>query len=106
MNLIDSQIDKIKAMCHKYKVQELYVFGSILTNRFTDKSDIDLLVDFDEVDPIAYGEAYFDFKFELENIFGRKIDLLEQKAIKNNRFRLMINQTRQLIYARRSESLA
>ena len=100
MTLIDTKIDKIKAACHKYNVHELYAFGSVLTNRFHDKSDIDLLVDIDEADPIAYGEAYFDFKFELEHIFGRNIDLLEQKAIKSNRFRHLINQKMQLVYAR------
>ena len=43
MKLIDINMDKIVELCKKYKVQYLYVFGSILTNRFNDESDVDLL---------------------------------------------------------------
>lgn len=48
MKLIEMNIDKIVALCKKYKVARLWVFGSILTPRFNDDSDIDFLVDFDE----------------------------------------------------------
>ena len=48
MKLIEMNIDKIAALCRKYKVAKLWVFGSILTPRFTDESDIDLLVTFDK----------------------------------------------------------
>lgn len=106
MTLIDSKIDKIKDACNKYRILELYAFGSVLTDAFHDKSDIDLIVNIDDSDPFIYGETYFDFKFELENLLGRKIDLLEQNAIKNKRFQNLINQKKQLLYARRSESLA
>lgn len=40
-------MDKIIALCKKYKVAKLWVFGSILTDRFTDQSDVDFSVNFD-----------------------------------------------------------
>ena len=46
MKLIENNIQKIIDLCKKHKVHKLFVFGSILTNRFNDNSDIDLVVDF------------------------------------------------------------
>ena len=64
MKLIENNIQKIVALCKKYKVGKLFVFGSILTNRFNDNSDVDLVVDFDKVALEDYADNYFDFKFE------------------------------------------
>lgn len=87
-------------------VDELYAFGSILTEKFNAQSDIDFIVSIQSEDPIEYAENYFDLKFELENIFKRKIDLLEQKAIRNNTFENLVNQKKMLVYARRNQSVA
>ena len=45
MQLIENNIHKIIDLCKKHKVHKLFVFGSILTNRFNDKSDVDLVVE-------------------------------------------------------------
>lgn len=47
MKLIELNIDRIIELCKKFHVRRLWVFGSILTPRFNDKSDVDLCVDFD-----------------------------------------------------------
>ena len=59
----------------------MFVFGSILTDRFNDDSDADMVVDFDKVTLEDYADNYFDLKFSLEDIFGREVDLLKDKAI-------------------------
>lgn len=99
MKILEQHIGDIKQLCANHKVRQLYVFGSVLTDRFNNESDIDLLVDFDPIDVSLYAENYFDFKFSLENILKRKIDLLETKAIKNPYFKQTIDQQRQLLYA-------
>ena len=60
MKLIDINMDKIVELCKKYKVQYLYVFGSILTNRFNDESDVDLLVRFkdNEIPLLEFGDNF------------------------------------------------
>jgi predicted nucleotidyltransferase len=98
MNLIEQNIKKIAALCVSHKVKYLYVFGSILTNKFTDKSDVDFIVDFDEVELLKYADNYFDFKFSLEDVLNRPIDLLEEKAIKNPYFKQSIDKQKKLIY--------
>lgn len=88
----------IEKLCKKYNVKKLYVFGSILTDQFNDESDIDFLVSFHQLDLSEYADNYFDFKFSLEDILKRKIDLLEEKSIKNPYFLEVINHQKQLIY--------
>ena len=90
-----NDIDKL---CKKHKVKNLYVFGSALTEKFNEKSDIDLIVDFDSVDLNNYADNYFDLKFSLQNIFQRTIDLLEEQAIKNPYFKKVVHSQRQLVY--------
>ena len=98
MNEIDKNIDIIRDLCLKHKVHKLFVFGSILTNKFKKKSDIDLLVDFKDVDLYDYADNYFDLKDALEKIFKRDVDLLEDKAIKNPYLRQSIDSSKRLIY--------
>ncbi len=101
MKLIELNIDKIIALCKKYKVKNLWVFGSILTPRFNDKSDVDLLVDFDDSNLalLDYADNFFDFIHALENVVGRKIDLTVNKSIKNRFFREEVDETRRLIWS-------
>jgi len=98
MNLIERNIDRITDLCLKYKVAKLFVFGSVLTNRLKGNSDVDLVVDFQNIDLYEYADNYFDFKDSLENLFGRNVDLLEDKAIKNPYLRQSIDSSKQLIY--------
>lgn len=88
----------ISRLCREHKVRKLYAFGSVLTDRFSEKSDIDLIVDFEPIDLLQYADNYYDLKFSLEDILHRSIDLLEEKAIKNPYFQEAVNDKRQLVY--------
>jgi predicted nucleotidyltransferase len=98
MNIIDQNIEIIRDLCTRHKVARLFVFGSVLTNRLKKNSDIDLIVDFRDIDVYDYADNYFDLKFSLENLFNRSVDLLEDKAISNPYLRQSIDSTKQLIY--------
>ena len=63
MRLIERHIKSIAALCRKYKVNRLFVFGSVLTDRFNDGSDIDMVVDFKKDEVEDYFDNYFDFKY-------------------------------------------
>jgi predicted nucleotidyltransferase len=106
MELLEKYGKELNEACATHHVDELYVFGSILTDKFNSTSDIDFIVSISSTDPIEYAEHYFDLKFELEKIFERKIDLLEQKAIRNKTFENLLNQKKRLVYARRSQGVA
>mgnify|MGYP000763687129 CR=1 FL=1 len=93
-------IDKIIELCRKFHVRKLWVFGSILTNRFRPDSDIDLCVDFDwsNIPLLDAADNFFDFQFALEDLMGRKIDLTDDSAVRNRYFRKELNEKRRLIY--------
>lgn len=98
INRLESFRADIFRLCEIHKVKSLYAFGSVLTDKFNSESDIDLIVDFANISVEDYADNYFDFKFSLQNILKRPIDLLEEKAIKNPYFRQSVNQQRQLVY--------
>lgn len=98
MKLIENNIQRIIDLCKKHKVHKLFVFGSILTNRFNDKSDIDLVVDFKKTEIEDYFNNYFDFKYSLEDLLNREIDLLEEQTIKNPYLKKSVDATKTLIY--------
>jgi len=102
MNIIDRNIDQINKLCKHHKVRELYLFGSVLTEKFNDESDIDFLVEFSLVDIQEYFNNYMDFKEKLEALLNRPIDLVENQAVRNPIFRRVIDRDKKLIYERES----
>lgn len=100
MKLIKRNIAQIVALCEKHNVMHLYVFGSALTDKFGNDSDIDLSVVFNRnsLSSSDYGDNYFSFLFALEDLLHRKIDLIEYEAVKNPYFKEELDATKQLIY--------
>ena len=98
MTVIDQNINQIVQLCKINKVRTLFAFGSVITDKFRPDSDIDLVVDIDDNDPISYSDKYFNLKFQLEEILKRQIDLLEQKAIRNKFLKSEIERTKVQIY--------
>ncbi len=88
----------MRHLCLKHKVNKLFVFGSVLKDSFTNESDIDLIVDFENIDLNEYADNYFDLKDQLESIFNRPVDLLEEKGIRNPFLRKQIDFEKQLVY--------
>ena len=106
MNLIKQHKNKLIALCKKYKVIELYVFGSVLTDKFNKQSDIDFLVKFGDVELYDYFDNYMEFKESLENLFKRKVDLLEVQTLKNPILRRSIDRNKVKIYGRADSKMA
>lgn len=100
MKLIELNIDKIMELCKRFHVRRLWAFGSILTNRFNDDSDVDLCVDFDwkRIPIMDAADNFFEFQYALEGIFGRRVDLTDDSAVRNPHFREELNEKRRLIY--------
>lgn len=99
MNLINNNIQMLFTLCRKFKVSKLYAFGSILTSRFNEDSDIDMLVNFNsDIDHTNYADNYFGFYYALKSLFGREIDLVDETQVKNPYFKEELDETKHLIY--------
>lgn len=89
----------IEALCRKYAVRRLLMFGSAGTNRFDEAtSDIDFLVEFEEA-PVSRFDAYFGLKEGLEALFGRPVDLVSTAALENPYFAKLVASTSRELYA-------
>jgi predicted nucleotidyltransferase len=90
--------EKIEAFCQKWKISELSLFGSVLSEEFRSDSDIDVLVSF--ASDAHWGLFEFvDMTDELEAIFGRKVDLVEKEALRNPFRRKRILSNKEIVYA-------
>lgn len=98
MSIIEANIESIRDLCRKHKVNRLFVFGSVLTDRFKKTSDVDFVVAFSNVDLFEYADNYFDLKSSLEHLLNREVDLLEEQAISNPYLRQSIDSSKQLVY--------
>ncbi len=99
--IVSEKIPALVELCKKYPVTTMYLFGSAATEEFDEKtSDIDLLFSFsNELTPEEYGENYFDLMYALDDLFGRKVDLVSEKSLSNPYFIASVERTKQLIYA-------
>ena len=101
IRLIKENQKTIEQFCSQYRVLRLELFGSALTNESFDpeKSDLDFLVEFLPLKPGEHADAYFGLLEALQDLFGRHIDLIETKAIRNPYFLESVNRNRREIYA-------
>lgn len=86
-----TRLRDLKPILHKdYAVKKIGLFGSFSDGSNTDSSDIDLLVEFER--PIGW--KFFTLEIFLENIFGRKIDLVTKNALKEQIKDSVLNQVK------------
>jgi len=91
---------QIRDLCAKHHVRRLEVFGSAA--RGTDsarKSDIDFLAEFESITPVVYKDSFFGLLHGLEDLLGRRIDLIDTATIDNAYFLRAIEPDRQVMYA-------
>lgn len=90
-NDILNKLNELKPILYgEYAVKQIGLFGSFSDDSYTDHSDIDLLVEFEK--PIGW--KYFSLEIYLENIFGRKIDLVTKNALKEQIKDRILNQVK------------
>lgn len=89
---------RIAEFCRRWHIAELSLFGSVLRDDFSDRSDVDVLVRYETGtfwDMVQFS-AMLD---EIESIVGRRVDLVEQHTLGNPRRRDSILQSRRVLYA-------
>jgi uncharacterized protein len=102
MDIIETNKSRIFELCEIHQVKELYIFGSVLTEKFNESSDVDMLIQFNQIDLTKYFDNYMDLKEQLEDILKRPVDLVENQAIKNPIFRKIVDREKKLFYERKS----
>ncbi len=97
---IDDHRAALEDLCRRYRVHSLFVFGSATREDFDpERSDVDLLVEFEVLPEGGYADAYFGLREALERLFGRHVDLVVSSAVRNPYIKADIERTRSLLYA-------
>ena len=100
IDLIEHRRPEVAALCSRFGVQSLEVFGSAADGAFDPaRSDIDFLVEFSQDDAGSLFHRYFGLQEALEQLFGCKIDLVTASALRNPYFIASVNKSRQSVYA-------
>lgn len=91
---------ELERICREHRVRKLELFGSAATSHYRPgESDLDFLLEFEDMPTRDYADAYFGFHEALERLFGRPVDLIAANSVKNPYFLESIAQTRALLYA-------
>ena len=91
---------ELESLCQRYSVLRLELFGSAATGEYRSAdSDLDFLVEFEELPVRAYGASYFGLLKSLEQMFGRSVDLVDDSSIKNPYLRESVDESKVLVYA-------
>lgn len=98
---IEKHRETLTALCHRYGVVRLEVFGSAARGTDFDpaKSDADFLVEFDKNTGLPALDQFLGFSEALERLLGRPVDLVEASAVRNPYVRATIDRLKELIYA-------
>jgi uncharacterized protein len=91
-------MEDIHAAMKLHHVKDAYAFGSVCSNEFNEKSDIDVLVSFKDMKTEEYADNYFALLYLLQDILKREVDLVTDKSLKNPYFIKSVNLSKKLIY--------
>lgn len=97
--VIESRRTQLAHLCREHHVRRLDVFGSAVRDFNPGSSDLDFLVEFEPIAPVAYAQAYFSFKEALEALFERPVDLVTSASLDNPYFRASLAASSQRVYA-------
>nr|WP_088892883.1 nucleotidyltransferase domain-containing protein [Leptolyngbya ohadii] len=95
---VRASAEEIAEFCQRWKIVEFALFGSVLRDDFRPDSDIDVLVTFAAEDTLTWDDL-MKMQEEIEALFGRKVDLVRKKYLKNPYRRHEILKTQKVIYA-------
>ena len=97
---VEEQAKTIEALCQRFHVHRLELFGSAASGGFNPQSsDLDFLVEFQDLRPGAYADAYYGLLEESQRIFRRNVDLVVARSVGNPYLLESIRRSRALLYA-------
>jgi predicted nucleotidyltransferase len=92
--------EEIAELCRQHHVRRLSVFGSAARDDFDpETSDVDVIVEFEEIGSDIYFDNKTSFMESLRGLFGRSVDLLTWKSVKNPYLLREVQSTQEQLYA-------
>jgi hypothetical protein len=99
-SLIEQHRDRLEVLCRRYDVRRLDIFGSAAGGAFDPaRSDLDFAVEFNDFAVERAADRFLGLLVDLEDLFGRDVDLVSYRAIRNPVFKRIVDSTRVTLYA-------
>lgn len=102
---IAQHIEEIRDVCSRFKVKELFLFGSAAKGQTNEKSDVDFLVTFDDVALEEYADNFFGLMYALQEVIQKNVDLVVSSSLTNPYLIESINETKILLYDKGSQEV-
>ncbi|NNM95073.1 MAG: nucleotidyltransferase domain-containing protein [Bacteroidia bacterium] len=100
-SFLNEKLPEIKKMFKEHHVKSAYAFGSVVTDKFNENSDVDFIINMDEsLEPADRGEMMWDLWDKLEDLFKRKVDMVSENSLTNPYFIEELNEKKQLLYGK------
>ena len=107
IELVEKHIEAIRTLCREHGVRRLDLFGSAATGAFDPaRSDLDFVATFADTRSPGYADRYLAFTEALERLFGRHVDVVTERSIRNPYFRQAVDASRLTIYDERDAPAA
>lgn len=97
--LVEEALPEIRALCKRYGVERMSLFGSAITENFSpETSDVDFVIDFFDNDRPGLADRYLNLAEGLEQLLGRSVDLITERSIRNPVFLEVVKNSKIPIY--------
>ena len=98
MDFFQPYMDKIADLCRRHQVATLYAFGSTVKGGMNENSDVDLLFELKSEDPHEFADNFWALDEKFEELFGRHVDLISRRAMKNKYFIAQVESEKVKLY--------
>ena len=98
---LNEKLPEITKMFKEHHVKSAYAFGSVVTDKFNEDSDVDFIINMDEsLEPADRGELMWNLWDKLEELFKRKVDMVSEYSLTNPYFIEELDEKKQLLYGK------
>jgi predicted nucleotidyltransferase len=97
--IVTQHLEEVRGLCEKYRVKRLAIFGSAVKGTFDpETSDLDFVVEFFPQPRAGWGDVSFRFQAALQELFGRDVDVVERRTVRNPYFLEVLDLSEQPLY--------
>jgi uncharacterized protein len=98
---LTEKLPEITKMFKEHHVKSAYAFGSVVTDKFNEESDVDVIINMEDgIEPAEKGELMWNLWDKLEELFKRKVDMVSENSLTNPYFIEELNEKKQLLYGK------
>jgi|SRR5205085_4396003 len=97
-SLLKNNLSEVERIMRTHHVERAYAFGSVCTDKFTDKSDVDFIIKFNDDYFDDYADNFLNLEDSLKALLKREVDVITERTLRNPYFIKEVEKTKTKIY--------